>query len=216
MWRRLLIVLALLLLSTSALPAAARPAEPTPGAFDYYVLSLSWSPQYCAASGGSRDAQCGGYRPFAFVLHGLWPQFEKGFPKDCGVGRRPSKRLVESMLDIMPSPALVQHEWSTHGSCSGMSTDEYFATARRAFDSIEIPPPYQGRPQEVYVAPSKLKRQFLDANPRLRANGVALLCSGRYLQEVRICLDRQLAPHACGRDVRDRCKGAEIIVRPVR
>jgi len=202
-----------------ALPqrAAGRSPDATSAPFDYYVLSLSWSPQYCAGSGGGRqDQQCAGRRPFAFVLHGLWPQYEKGFPRDCESHERVSQQLVDDMLDIMPSPKLVRHEWNTHGTCSGLDPRDYFATARRAFESIRIPAAYSETPKQVYVAPSQLQRQFLDANPKLRAAGVAVLCSGRYLQEVRVCLDRDLAPRACGRDVRDTCKGGEIIVRPVR
>ena len=55
-----------------------------PGKFDYYVLALSWSPSYCQAAqerapNRAPDQQCSG-RPFSFVVHGLWPQYERGFP----------------------------------------------------------------------------------------------------------------------------------------
>src|SRR5262249_40589503 len=54
-----------------------------PGQFDYYVLSLSWSPSFCeTATGNARRQQCG-TRPFSFVVHGLWPQYERGFPESC-------------------------------------------------------------------------------------------------------------------------------------
>ena len=55
----------------------------TPGQFDYYVLALSWSPSFCeTATGNARRQQCGA-RPFSFVVHGLWPQYERGFPESC-------------------------------------------------------------------------------------------------------------------------------------
>jgi ribonuclease T2 len=47
-----------------------------PGQFDYYVLSLSWSPSFCEASGerGAPPQQQCGARAYSFVVHGLWPQ----------------------------------------------------------------------------------------------------------------------------------------------
>jgi ribonuclease T2 len=181
------------------------------------VLSLSWSPQYCAeAENGREQLQCGSQRRFAFVLHGLWPQNERGFPADCAPDSQIPKRLVDSMLDIMPSPSLVRYEWRKHGTCSGQSAADYFATARRAFDSIAIPPGYRSTPQTVYVAPRQLEADFLAANPTLHGADLVVQCNGRYLREVRICLDRDLKPRSCGRDVRDRCHGKELIVRPVR
>jgi ribonuclease T2 len=185
--------------------------------FDYYVLSLSWSPQYCAETQAERERlQCGSERRFAFVLHGLWPQDERGFPADCAPDSAIPKRLVDSMLDIMPSPSLVRYEWRKHGTCSGQSAAEYFATARRAFESITIPAGYRSTPQTVYVAPRQLEADFVAANPNLRAADFVVQCNGRYLREVRICLDRDLKPRSCGRDVRDRCHAKELIVRPVR
>ena len=101
------------------------------GQFDFYVLSLSWSPSFCAASaerhnGGTPSLQCGA-RPYSFVVHGLWPQYVKGFPEYCQV---PSPRLyhgiVSSMLDLMPAPRLVYNEWDKHGTCSGLAPRDVF------------------------------------------------------------------------------------------
>src|SRR3979490_1711090 len=69
-------------------PASARDRrQDEPGQFDFYVLSLSWSPSFCEEASergneGRSQAQCGG-RPFSFVVHGLWPQYEHGFPDYC-------------------------------------------------------------------------------------------------------------------------------------
>ncbi|HEX3726314.1 MAG TPA: hypothetical protein VHV08_08725, partial [Pirellulales bacterium] len=96
-----------------------------PGRFDYYVLALSWSPSWCAASQErsperAPDQQCSG-RPFAFVVHGLWPQYEHGFPSYCQVpAPRLDRAVVGAALDLMPSPRLVFHEWDRHGTCSGL------------------------------------------------------------------------------------------------
>lgn len=203
-----------LLLAAPAL-AGDSPAG-VPGRFDYYVLSLSWSPQYCADA-RQRDArQCATGRRYAFVLHGLWPQYERGFPRACASGGHLSRAVVDDMLDVMPSPSLVRHEWDKHGTCSGLAADAYFDAARRAYAAVVIPDRFRAPGQEVYVDPRRIERDFASANPGLGPDGIAVLCSGRYLQEVRICLDRDLRPRDCGRDVRDRCRGDEVIVRPVR
>jgi len=108
-----------------------------PGQFDFYVLALSWSPSFCAAaterpSARGPGAECSA-RPYAFVVHGLWPQYDAGFPEYC---QMPSPRLdrgiVSSMLDLMPAPHLIFSEWDRHGTCSGLAPHAYFEAVRRA------------------------------------------------------------------------------------
>jgi len=214
---RLLGCLTLLVLAL-AVPAFARDERPeVAGRFDYYVLSLSWSPQYCADAPGARDRrQCGSGRRYAFVLHGLWPQNERGFPQSSAEGGTLPRALVDDMLDIMPSPSLVRHEWATHGTYSGLTAEAYFAAARRAFRSITIPDRFRAPVRQVYVDPRTIVGDFLRDNPALPPAGIAVLCSGRFLKEVRVCLDRSLHPRTCGRGIRSRCRGDEVIVRPVR
>ncbi|HEX7810298.1 MAG TPA: hypothetical protein VF460_00195, partial [Burkholderiales bacterium] len=116
-----------------------------PGEFDFYVLSLSWSPSFCQAasergnSGRGVQTQCAG-RPFSFVVHGLWPQYDRGFPNYC---QRPSPRLdrnvMTSMLDLMPAPGLIYNEWDKHGTCSGLGARAYFETIRKARAAVKIP-----------------------------------------------------------------------------
>ena len=209
------IAIVFLLLAPGRLSAAGEPRS-LPG-FDYYVLSLSWSPQYCADSRGNRDQrQCGGHRPYAFVLHGLWPQNERGFPSSCAPPGSLPRAVVDGMLDVMPSPSLVRHEWEAHGTCTGLSPEAFFSKARQAFASVAIPDRFRAPVREVYVDPHDIVGDFLRANPALPPAGIAVLCSGRYLREVRICLDRSLHPRPCGRDVRSGCRGEEVIVRPLR
>lgn len=187
------------------------------GSFDYYVLALSWSPQHCATPAGSRDrTQCAGPRSFGFIVHGLWPQFERGWPQDCGGNRMPSRQLMQSVMDIMPSEGLIRHEWKKHGTCSGLSPEDYFALARRAFAAFQTPAGYGTPSTTLNVTPAAYKKAVLDANPTLSARSVAVICSGRFLQEVRVCLDKNLNPRPCGSGVRDRCNVPEMIVRPLR
>jgi len=215
-----LVVVALVVV-TPTLPAHARHhrSRPTPeaGTFDYYVMSLSWSPQHCATGTSSRtdDRQCTSTRKYGFVLHGLWPQYEAGYPQSCATAAHLTGPLVESLLDIMPSQALVYHEWSTHGACSGLSPGVYFAQARSAFTSVQIPVRYADPATALQTNASEISRAFREANPALTTDDLAVVCRGNFLQEVRICLDKDLHPRACGHDVHDTCRGP-ITIRPVK
>lgn len=202
---------ALLLLGT----AQARNDAPrgTAGVFDYYVLSLSWSPEYCATTRRADEPQCA--RPYAFVAHGLWPQNERGWPADCASRERVADSTIQRLLPIMPSRGLIIHEWRKHGTCSGLTADAYFAALERSYRAIQIPSRYQRLAETLSVPARDLRRELLAANPALDPRGLVLQCSGRYLQEARICLDRQFAPRACGAELRDRC-GERLVLRPVR
>ena len=204
---------ALASLSCSNMPVAAMPGEAAPPTqsiasasasavastaaanFDYYVLALSWSPQHCSTPAGRRDpVQCGGVRPYSFIVHGLWPQYEKGWPQDCGGGGTLSGKVIQQTFDIMPSEGLIRHEWRKHGTCSGLSPENYFALARKAFSQFRAPADYGQPDREIYVSPAKYKQAWEQANPGLNRGQFAVLCSGRFLQEVRICLDKNLNP----------------------
>ncbi|WP_293370744.1 ribonuclease T2 [Nevskia sp.] len=185
----------------------------TAGVFDYYVLSLSWSPEYCATTRRDDEPQCA--RPYAFVAHGLWPQNERGWPADCTSRERVSDATIQRLLPIMPSKGLIIHEWRKHGTCSGLGADAYFAALERSYRAIRIPERFRLLSETLSVPASDLRRDLLAANPSITAEGLVLQCSGRYLQEVRICLDRRFAPRACGADLRNRC-GDRVALRPVR
>ncbi len=195
------------------LALSAEAAADEPGRFDYYVLSLSWSPQYCAGSHRDDGEQCS--RPYAFVAHGLWPQNERGYPRDCRSRERVGDDTIEHMLPLMPSRGLIIHEWRSHGACSGLGAEDYFATVEKAYRSVRIPERYSALNNYLTVSPTQLKHDFIAANPRLQESGLAVQCSGHYLQEVRVCLSRDLQPRDCGADVDDRC-GESTTLRPVR
>jgi ribonuclease T2 len=199
----------------------ARPADP--GKFDYYVLSLSWSPQFCAGAQGKQgnnDVQCAPGKQFGFVTHGLWPQFlPKDWPESCSTAAGPNRQLVDHMLDIMPAPGLIRHEWQKHGTCDGGPPAQYFARIRKAYESVRIPADYKQPPRRIMVKPADLKRKFLQANPGAPEDSISVVCGGnggRFLSEVRVCLTRDLKARACGQDVRDSCRVPEIILPPVR
>src|SRR5712672_1025180 len=153
-----------------------------PGQFDYYVLSLSWSPSFCeTATGNARRQQCGA-RPYSFVVHGLWPQYERGFPEFC---QQPAPRLdrniVSSMLDLMPAPRLIFNEWDRHGTCSGLSPNAYFENVRKARAAVKIPDAYMAPSAPLTVTPDEVEEAFVQANPGLSRDGIAVTCPSRRL-----------------------------------
>jgi ribonuclease T2 len=198
------IALAALLL---AIPTVAA-AQDRPGDFDFYVLSLSWSPTFCAQGSDARDSeQCRDEAEFGFVVHGLWPQNERGYPENCS--ERPERvpgRLAASMLDIMPDWGLVQHEWRQHGSCTGLSMTEYFAKTRAAWERIKIPPDFRDPGRDRRSSARQIEDAFVAGNPGLREGGIAISCEDGRLEEVRICLTRDLAFRACREVDRRGCR----------
>ena len=171
-----------------------------PGKFDFYVLALSWSPSFCEAAGDRAQGQpqCGA-RPYAFVVHGLWPQYEKGFPEYCQVpAPRLDRNIVSSMLDVMPAPRLIFHEWDRHGTCSGLSPRAYFETVRKARAVVKIPAEYIDLKAPLTVSPAEVEQAFVNANPGLTASAIAVGCDKERLREIRVCMSRDLAFRDCG------------------
>ena len=206
----------ILLLIAALCGAASAEAGGRPGAFDFYVLSLSWSPTYCLDNSAIAPIQCGG-RPFAFVVHGLWPQYERGYPSDCATDQAGvSRRDVDAMLDLMPSRGLIRHEWQTHGSCSGLDQADYFALIRSARARITIPEPYVDVTAQLTVSPAAVEEAFLGANPGLSKSGIAVLCDKKRLKEVRICMTKDLAFRPCPDVDRNACRQASVVMPPVR
>ena len=206
-----------------AVPAKAQDRrQNTPGEFDFYVLSLSWSPSFCedaaerGRGGGRSQIQCGG-RPYSFVVHGLWPQYEKGFPEYC---QRPAPRLnrniVSSMLDLMPAPGLIYNEWDKHGTCSGLSERAYFETVRKARAAVKIPPEFLQLPEAKTIAPDEIEDAFVKANPGLPPTGIAVTCNRSRLSEVRICMSKDLQFRACDEIDRRACRRDQVTMPPMR
>src|SRR6201996_4573521 len=210
-----------LLLTGSGTASAQDRRQNTPGAFDYYVLSLSWSPSFCEeaeerGNSGRSQAQCGG-RPFSFVVHGLWPQYEHGFPEYC---QRPSPRLsrniMTSMLDLMPAPGLIYNEWDKHGTCSGLDQKVYFETIRKARAAVKIPEEYLQLSEAKSVAPAEIEAAFVKANPGLTTSEMGVTCSRNYLSEVRICLSKDLQFHPCEEIASRSCNRDQVQMPPMR
>lgn len=183
------------------------------GKFDFYVLSLSWSPTFCASDPSASDsAQCGLGASHGFVVHGLWPQYERGYPLSCGGAGRLPRALVDSMLDIMPDRGLVRHEWEVHGTCAGTDPAAYFATLRDAFEQVRLPPSLSRAERSRTLSAGAIEAAFVLENPGLSAGGIAISCKAGMLEEVRICLDRDLGFRRC-REVDGRgCRSRTVLL----
>ncbi|HAH11503.1 MAG TPA: ribonuclease T [Alphaproteobacteria bacterium] len=200
-----------------AAASAAKPASV--GSFDYYVVALSWSPTYCLEEADPRRdrRQCQSTRPFAFVLHGLWPQYERGYPKDCQTDEpRVPDHIIEGVLDIMPSRGLAGHQWRKHGACTGLSHQAYFDAARAAYRKVQIPSAYTQVSNYVTTSPVQVERAFLAANPGLSATGVQVTCTRKHLREVRVCMTKDFKFRSCGADVQKDCTLPSVVMPPAR
>jgi ribonuclease T2 len=193
----------------------------TPGQFDFYVLALSWSPSYCEAAHERApertvDQQCAG-RPFAFVVHGLWPQYEQGFPSYCQVpAPRLDRTIVGSALELMPSPRLIFHEWDRHGTCSGLSQHAYFEAVRKARAAVKIPTDFIELHKPMTVQPVDVAEAFVKANPGLARADLAVACDSKRLSEVRVCLNKDFSFRDCADVARRACKSESLTLPATR
>ncbi|MFD3189892.1 ribonuclease T [Sedimentitalea sp. HM32M-2] len=188
------------------------------GQFDYYVLSLSWSPNWCAVTGDAQQSdQCDTRHDHGWILHGLWPQFHRGYPSYCRtVERPPSRSMTAGMADIMGTPGLAWHQWKKHGTCSGLSAAAYFELSRRAYGLITRPRVFRQLDETVRLPAAVVEKAFLQANPGLTPDMLTITCKNGHIQEARLCLSRALTPVPCGQDAVRDCSARDAILTPVR
>jgi len=188
------------------------------GTFDYYMLVLSYAPDFCAEPGGNKDPrECGKGRHVGFVVHGLWPQDETGRgPENCGPARPVSQDIVSATLSYVPSGSLIQHEWSAHGTCSGLDTASYFALLRKARDSVKIPDELNQPGQQARFSQADIQTRMASANQAYSQNSFRISCyRDDNLQEVRVCLNKDLSPRACTVSA-GQCAVDTVTLQPVR
>lgn len=202
----------LLLFATGMARAEGEPA----GQFDYYVLSLSWSPTWCALEGDARNSpQCD--RSLGWVLHGLWPQFHRGYPSYCNTRHRPpSRTMTAEMADIMGTSGLAWHQWKKHGTCTGLSASAYFDLSRRAYGQVTRPAVLRGLDTPVTLPATLIEEAFLKENTDLSPDMLTITCSSGRIQEARVCLSKKLQPVPCGTDVARDCTMNNALLDPLR
>ena len=219
--KTLSIALMCLIATASATARPRKRAQQIDATFSYYVLSLSYAPDFCAQHTGNptgnKDArECGSGRHIGFVVHGLWPQVEgnRG-PESCGSASPVSEDIVRATLPYIPTESLIQHEWATHGTCTGMSSTNYFALVRRARDMVKIPNELAAPGSQLRMGSSEVEAKFAAANPNFPRGAFRVSCyRDTELQEVRIALNKDLSPRMYGSGGGS-C-GATLQIRPVR
>jgi ribonuclease T2 len=164
----------------------------TPGIFDFYLLNLSWAPEYCASHGGTECTE-----HLGFVVHGLWPQNNDGsYPQSCSKAAGPAN--PSQYLDLIPDLSLLAHEWNVHGTCSGLKPDAYFMLDRQAFHEVAIPKLFQGLNHSVQMKPADIVALFQQVNPTFPAGSIAITCTGNKLVQVEACLTKNgVKPEVC-------------------
>lgn len=186
-----------------------RAAVQTGSGFDYYLLNLSWSPEFCHSHPNA--AECASHS--TFVLHGLWPQNNDGsYPENCS--NAPGPRDPSTFADIYADTGLLEHEWRTHGTCSGLSPDAFFSTARSAWRSVVIPRKLAALSRQTSMSPNEIMDLFMVDNPRIPRESLAVSCGNNYLTAVEICLDKTLRPIQCG-PIRS-CRAVIVRIPPPR
>lgn len=212
------LILALLIIPASLTSAPLRTDGERPGEFDYYVMALSWSPNWCALEGDARRSpQCRADSGHGWMLHGLWPQYHRGWPSFCRTTEpQPTPAMTAAMADIMGTPGLAWHQWRKHGVCSGLSARAYFDLSRRAYDSITRPDVFRQLERPVRLPASLIEEAFLRDNPGLEPDMLTITCREGRIQEARLCLSKDLNPVPCGRDVVRDCTLRDALFDPLR
>jgi ribonuclease T2 len=211
-------LLTCLLLSGSVAAKPHKKKPPAPKGFAYYLLVLSYAPDFCSQPQGNKDPrECGAGRHVGFIVHGLWPQGEttRG-PENCGPASSVSQTIVQATLNYIPTESLIQHEWTAHGTCSGLSADDYFAALRKARDSVTLPDDLNQPSQMLQLSPAQVESKVAAANPTFPATAFRTSCyQDGELQEVRACLNKDLSPRECGQSAGE-CTAASVTLLPVR
>lgn len=201
------------LVAGAMLAAAPAKAGGIAGDFDFYVLSLSWSPSYCENADRPDPRQCDLDIP-GFVVHGLWPQYEHGYPDYCTATspRRVPWPVLDEIESFMPSPGLAQYQWEKHGVCSGLQPEAYFDLMAEAVETVRIPPALASPRRDLRTSPSQIEAAFIAANPGLQTRGMAVSCSRNGQIEVRICLDKDLRFRRCAEVDADQCRQPTLVL----
>lgn len=177
--------------SNRAIPQAAS------GSFDLYLLTLSWSPEFCQTHPSATECA----QHDTFVLHGLWPENADGtYPSNCSTAPGPAD--PSQYNDLYPDPGLLEHEWQTHGTCSGLGPDAYFQTVRAAYRSVTIPPAFAQITTPLSLSPAAIQTDFTSSNASIPQASIIVSCGNNILTAVEVCLDKSLHPTACPTAIR--------------
>jgi len=207
--------LLLFLLTLAATIAAAKRhhRHHQPARFDYYVLALSWAPSYCASHRSDHSSECRVGEQKAFVLHGLWPQAKQAAsPMSCAPASPVARSIVDHMLQLMPTRALIQHEWAKHGTCSGLSAQDYFAKVEQAFRKVQVPSEYETLSSQKEFGVNDVEQSFATTN-HAPEQAFRVSCNAQELVSLEVCLSKDLDYQPCTGSVHQ-CPEGQVVVRP--
>lgn len=215
---RLIMLVLFAMLWPVPMSGKATAEEDRAGEFDYYVVALSWSPNWCAMEGDARRSpQCAPESGFGWVLHGLWPQYHRGWPSYCRtIHAQPTRAMTAEMADIMGTPGLAWHQWRKHGVCSGLTAHAYFDLSRRAYDSITRPEILRQLDKPVRLPARLIEEAFLRDNPNISHDMLTVTCRDGRIQEARVCMSKDLIPVPCGSDIIRDCTLQDALFEPLR
>ena len=190
-------------------------SDASAGDFDYFLLTLSWAPEFCASNPNSRkSAECAANHHMGLLAHGLWPQYDNGKgPEDCASTPPVSSSTVNHMMPIMPGKQLIQHEWQKHGTCSSMSVQDYFGAIEKLYNGLEVPPELKKPATSAQASPTAIEQKFAAANNAPK-RAFRVSCPQNEFSAVEVCLSKDLQYQACPDTVKD-CRARQIEVRPV-
>jgi ribonuclease T2 len=212
------LVLLSLLVSGHADARSRKKKKPATQPFAYYLLVLSYAPDFCGQPQGDKDPrECGAGRHVGFVVHGLWPQGETSRgPENCGSAGPVSQQIMQATLPYVPTESLIQHEWKAHGTCSGLGAADYFAALRKARDSVTLPADLSQPTENLRLSPAQIESKLASANSSFPATAFRTSCYNQgELKEIRICLNKDLSPRGCGPSAGE-CTAPNVTLLPVR
>jgi len=193
-------------------PAATAP-------FDFYVMTLSWSPGFCDLGGEEKSPQqCATGVGDGFVVHGLWPDNRASAdPADCDSSKAVSPADLAAASGLYPSDNLAEHEYAKHGTCTGLSAADYFADVRYVRDQLNIPAMFKSPHERRQVSPRDIEQAFIAANANLSPKNMAVTCARGELVDVRFCLSRDLKAFVnCPKVAGHTCHRRSIAIAPLR
>ena len=145
--------------------------------------------------------------------HGLWPQASSGPPPmSCSNASPVAAATVDHMVNFMPSRGLIQHEWQEHGSCSGLSAQDYFAQAEKAFTHVQVPQQYRSMDHEQQFWVADIEKKFSEAN-QAPTWAFRISCHAGELVSLEVCVDKNLQYRRCTKSVRE-CPVSQVEMRP--
>jgi len=223
MAKRLLVLFLLLVVCCgSSVVAVAKHKKQPPttsdasaGDFDYFLLTLSWAPEFCATNpNGRKSIECAPSQHRGLVVHGLWPQYDSGkWPQDCASTPPVSSSTANHMMPIMPGKQLIQHEWEKHGTCSGMSVEDYFGAIEKLYNGLEVPGEFKKPTDSAQTTPAAIEQKFASANNAPKT-AFRVSCPQNEFSAVEVCLSKELQYQACPSTLKE-CRAPHIEVRPV-